>query len=168
MSDHSMILWIHSGNISCNRSIWTRRHKLMQTAVSLEIEHDLTPELQLPLSIPDYFLTFTVLPRTTSRFPTSQVLSPRYWNWRPVAMSEWQMGLGASRDDEQSPTLMMTLIQKIWKPLLFSPPMESLQPFHVSVCLSVRHNWKAFKMSKNNRKKAGPFSVGMEAAVSDR
>ena len=41
---------------------------------------------------------------------------------------------------------------------------ESWYAFNVSV----RHNWKAFKTWKNNRKKAGPFSVGTEAAVSDR
>jgi hypothetical protein len=52
--------------------------------------------------------------------------------------------------------------------ILSTGRLESLQPFNVSVCLSVRHNWKAFKTLKNNRKKAGPFSVGTEAAVSDR
>jgi hypothetical protein len=41
---------------------------------------------------------------------------------------------------------------------------ESWYAFNVSVC----HKWKAFKTLKNNRKKAGPFSVGTEAAVSDR
>ena len=52
--------------------------------------------------------------------------------------------------------------------ILSTGRLESLQPFNVSVRLSVRHNWKAFKTLKNNRKKAGPFSVGTEAAVSDR
>ena len=52
--------------------------------------------------------------------------------------------------------------------ILSTGRLESLQPFNVSVRPSVRHNWKAFKTLKNNRKKAGPFSVGTEAAVSDR
>ncbi len=51
-----------------------------------------------------------------------------------------------------------------------APPPPQRPPLitNVSVRLSVRHNWKAFKTLKNNRKKAGPFSVGTEAAVSDR
>jgi hypothetical protein len=56
--------------------------------------------------------------------------------------------------------------------ILSTGRLESLQPFNVSVRLSVRlsvrHNWKAFKTLKNNRKKAGPFSVSTAAAAIDR
>ena len=48
--------------------------------------------------------------------------------------------------------------------ILSTGRLESLQPFNLSVC----HNWKAFKTLKNNRKKAGPFSVGTTVAHSDR
>jgi hypothetical protein len=53
------------------------------------------------------------------------------------------------------------------KDALFSPPV-GWRVYSPLMCPSVRHNWKAFKTLKNNRKKAGPFSVGTEAAVSDR
>jgi hypothetical protein len=66
-------------------------------------------------------------------------------------------------------SLSVTLSQPIMIPnnfhfILSTGRLESLQPFNLSVC----HNWKAFKTLKNNRKKAGPFSVGTTVAHSDR
>ncbi len=49
---------------------------------------------------------------------------------------------------------------------ILSTYLEEGESWYALICLSVCHNRRAFKTLKNNRKKAGPFSVGTTVAHS--
>ncbi len=50
----------------------------------------------------------------------------------------------------------------------FAGEFEGFKKVQSVISVSVRHNWKAFKTLKNNRKTAGPFSVETGVSVIDR